>query len=89
MRMPVAFTLAAAAAGVILVFIVGGLILRPPLPLILAAGFDRAAISPNADGEDDIAVFSYALARPAVVSSVADKRGGQDLLFPTRSAARR
>ena len=76
MRIPVAVTLVAAAMGVILVFIVGGLILRPPLPLILGAGFDRAVISPNADGEDDIAVFSYSLSRPAVISlSLASEAG--------------
>ena len=81
MRIPVAVTLVAAAAGVILVFIVGGLILRPPLPLILAAGFDRAVISPNADGEDDIAVFSYSLSRPAVVSLSLTSETGATFYF--------
>ncbi len=81
MRIPVAVTLAAAAAGVILVFIVGGLIVRPPLPLILAAGFDRAAISPNADGEDDIAVFSYSLSRPAVISLSLTSDAGRTFYF--------
>ena len=81
MRMPVAVTLAAAAAGVILVFIAGSLILRPPLPLILAADFDRAAISPNADGEDDIAVFSYSLSRPAVVSLSLTNEAGRTFYF--------
>lgn len=81
MRIPVAVTLAAAAAGVILVLLLGSLILRPPLPLILAAEFDRAAISPNADGEDDIAVFSYSLSRPAVVSLSLTSEEGRTFYF--------
>lgn len=81
MRMPVALTLSAAAAGVILVLLAGSLILRPPLPLILTAEFDRAAISPNADGEDDIAVFSYSLSRPALVSLSLTNDQGRTFYF--------
>ncbi|MYD08823.1 MAG: hypothetical protein F4X02_02150 [Chloroflexi bacterium] len=81
MRVPVALTLGAAALGVLLVLIAGGLILRPPLPLILAAEFDRAAISPNADGEDDVAVFSYSLSRPAVVSLSLTGEAGRTFYF--------
>lgn len=81
MRIPVAVTIVAAAAGALIVFIMGWLILRPPLPLILAAGFDRAAISPNADGEDDIAVFSYSLSRPAVVSLSLTSEEGRTFYF--------
>ncbi len=68
MRIPVPVMLLAAAVGVILVIVVGSLILRPPLSLIVEAGFDRAAISPNADREDDLAIFQYSLSQPAVVS---------------------
>ena len=68
MRIPRTVALFAAAVGIIIVFALGSLILRPPLPLILEAGFDRPSISPNADGDDDIAVFSYALARPATIN---------------------
>ena len=81
MRIPVGVTLAAAAVGFVLLFVVGGLLLRPPLPLILEAGFDRAAISPNADGEDDLAVFSYALSRPAVVSLSLTGEAGRTFYF--------
>ena len=81
MRIPVAVTLFAAAAGALLVVLAGGLLLRPPTPLIVKAGFDRAAISPNADGEDDIAVFSYALSRPAVVSLSLTNSGGRTFYF--------
>ncbi|MCY3834096.1 MAG: hypothetical protein OXG85_13870 [Chloroflexi bacterium] len=68
MRLPRKLTLFAAAIGVLLVYAVGGIFLRPPLALITAAGFDRPSISPNADGEDDIAVFEYSLSRPATIS---------------------
>ena len=81
MRMPVAVTLAAAAAGVILVLLLGSLILRPPLPLILAAEFDRTIISPNADGQDDVAVFSYSLSRPALVSLSLTSEEGRTFYF--------
>ena len=81
MRISVVATAVAAAAGAILVVVVGGLILRPPFPLIVSAGFDRAAISPNADGEDDIAVFSYALSRPAAVSLSLTSEAGRTFYF--------
>ena len=81
MRFPFALTLLAAGAGVIIVLMVGVLLLRPPLPLILEAGFDREVISPNADGEDDIAVFSYALARPAQVSFSLTNEAGLTFFF--------
>ena len=36
--------------------------------MIVDAGFDRGTISPNADGENDVAIFEYTLSRPASVS---------------------
>ena len=81
MRIPIVITVAAAALGVMLALFAGGLILRPPRPLILAAEFDRAAISPNADGEDDVAVFSYSLSRPAVISLSLTNEAGRRFYF--------
>lgn len=66
MRSPCLFILMA-AVGIAAALVVGSLILSPPLPLIIEAGFDRDAISPNADGENDLAIFAYRLARPAVI----------------------
>lgn len=60
--------IAAAAFGLVLILAVGSLVLRPPLPLIAEAGFDRGTISPNADGENDVAIFEYTLSRPASIS---------------------
>ena len=88
MRLPRLLSLFAAALGAVIVFAVGSLLLKPPLPLIGAAGFDRPTISPNADGDDDIAVFEYSLSRPATISlSLASEPGGA-VLFPPASSAR-
>ncbi len=81
MRIPLPLTLLAAAIGIAIVMVAGRLLLAPPLPLILEAGFDRAAISPNADGVDDVAIFSYALARPASVSLSLTSAAGQTFYF--------
>lgn len=42
--------------------------LRPAGPLIVSAEFSRNAISPNADGVDDLARITYRLRRPGSVS---------------------
>ena len=67
MRVHLGFLLLAALFGAAFVLGVGSLLLSPPLPLIMVAGFDRESISPDADGENDIAIFEYRLSRPAVV----------------------
>ena len=81
MRLSRTLTLLAAALAFALVFALGSLFLQPPAPLILAAGFDRPAISPNADGEDDIAVFDYRLSRPATLSLSLIAEGGAQFYF--------
>ena len=86
MRFSRTLTLLAAALACALVIAVGSLLLRPPLPLILAAGFDRPAISPNADGEGDIAVFDYRLSRPAIVSLSLIAEGGPRFYFRQEQA---
>ncbi len=86
MRLPRLVTLLAAALGAVIVFAVGSLLLRPPLPLIIEAGFDRPSISPNADGEDDIAVFKYSLSRPASVSLSLTSQQGRQFYFRQRQA---
>ncbi len=86
MRLPRLVTLFAAAFGAVTVLAVGSLLLRPPLPLIGAAGFDRPTISPNADGEDDIAVFEYSLSRPATVSLSLTSEPGRQFYFRQRQA---
>ena len=86
MRLPIVVALPAAFVGIIIVTAIGSLILRPPQPLILAAGFDRESISPNADGIDDIAVFEYALSRPASVDISLTAAGGSTFYFRRNQA---
>lgn len=76
-----ALTTIAALAGAIALLFIGALLLRPPMPLIAAAGFDRQSISPNADGEDDIAEFKYVLSRPASVSLALTSENGATYTF--------
>lgn len=68
MRTPVLITMTAAliVAGAIIIF--GLPLMQPAGALIANAGFDRAAITPNADGQNDAAVFSYALSRDAEIT---------------------
>lgn len=81
MRVSYGFVLLAATVGILAVLVIGSLILSPPLPLIMAAGFDRDAISPNADGLNDLAVFDYSLARPAVIDIALTAENGQTFYF--------
>ncbi|MCY4145613.1 MAG: hypothetical protein OXE95_09375 [Chloroflexi bacterium] len=78
--------LIAAAVGILLVGVVGALLLAPPLPLIRSARFDRAAISPNADGDNDVATFAYSLARPATISLSLRAESGRQFYFRERQA---
>ena len=80
MRPPYPFILMA-VAGMVAVLVIGSLILSPPLPLIMMAGFDRDAISPNADGENDLAIFEYRLARPAVIDMALTAEDGTAFYF--------
>lgn len=68
MRISKPATIVAAGLGALLFVVIAAFVLTPPLPLIASASFDRAAISPNADGLGDVAVFNYALSRPATIS---------------------
>ena len=47
MRLPRKVTLFAAAVGVLIVAAVGGLLLRPPLPLIMEAGLRSTIDQPK------------------------------------------
>ncbi|NWG17878.1 MAG: hypothetical protein HXY41_14715 [Chloroflexi bacterium] len=77
--------LAGAAALVVLglVLVAGQALLRPDLPLITDAAFSLETISPNADGSDDVTVFSYSLSRNARVSLVFEDASGQVFTFRT------
>ncbi|MAU10723.1 MAG: hypothetical protein CL607_12945 [Anaerolineaceae bacterium] len=81
MRIPVIWTIIAAVVGVILVGVIGMLLIQPDQPLVISAGFDRDAITPNADGENDVANFSYDLTRNALVSILLTDTDGNTYVF--------
>ncbi len=73
------------ALGAVLWF--GSALISPNLPLITHAAFSLETISPNADGQDDIAIFEYGLSRNAVVSLYLEDERGQQ--YPFRQNERR
>ena len=81
MRIPLKFTLFAAFVGVVIILAIGSVIISPPLPLIVSAGFDRDIITPNADGDNDIATFNYTLARTATIDLVLVGDDGTEFYF--------
>lgn len=81
MRIPYGLTLISALIGILVIVVIGSLIISPPLPLIVSAGFDRDTITPNADGDNDIATFEYTLARTAVIDLVLVGDDGREFSF--------
>lgn len=81
MRIPYGLTAIAVIVGIIIVLLVGSFLISPPSELILEAGFDRETITPNADGDNDIATFSYVLSRPATIDIVLVGENGQAFNF--------
>jgi hypothetical protein len=81
MRIPLWTLLVGVAAGVALVLLVGFTLIDPNTPLIQSAGFEVETITPNADGDTDIALFSYSLSRPARVSLVFTNEAGDTFTF--------
>lgn len=70
-----------AILSALIVGIAGYLILQPPGDLLQNAEFSPARITPNADGESDITVFSYTLSRPADVTLVFEDAAGKAYVF--------
>ncbi len=74
----VAFGLIIAVA---VVAVVGYLILQPPVDLVRNVAFSDSILTPNADGEGDVIVFSYQLARSAMISLIFESEDGQVFVF--------
>ncbi len=70
------------AAGVVVV--AGQAVLQPDLPLIVSAEFAPDAISPNADGENDIIRYTYELSANADVTITFTGEDGQVFAFRER-----
>ena len=78
MRIPAGVLLLATLLGAVLVLLAGQALLQPDLPLITDAGFTPERISPNADGETDVAIFHYELSRNARITlQFEDADGGR------------
>jgi len=68
------------------IVVVGQQLVQPPRGLIANAGFSPEVISPNADGTDDVTVFSYTLHRNARISIRLTSREGQSFYFRENEA---
>lgn len=81
MRLPVWLVLVTAVIAAAIVIIAGMALVNPPRELILSAGFAPESITPNADGSDDITIFSYSLSRNASVSLRFTNQDGMTFVF--------
>ncbi|MBN1964718.1 MAG: hypothetical protein JW910_08730 [Anaerolineae bacterium] len=78
MHIPRLLTALVAVIVLVIVVAVGSVLVQPPRALIVAAGFTPDTITPNADGDTDVAVFSYTLSRNATVSLTFSDAAGND-----------
>ncbi len=81
MRFPVWLTIVVALVVTAGVLLVGKAMLQPNLPLIVEAGFSLDEITPNADGDKDIATFEYTITRTAEVSLLFEAEDGTVFVF--------
>lgn len=88
MRLSIWLTAGAALLMAAVVLFVGGVLLQPDKPLIAGASFSLDAITPNADGEDDITEFTYEITRGALVSLIFEHQD-DDSVFYFRQDERR
>lgn len=81
MPLPRVLTVLAALIAVAAAAVIGYLVLQPPAALLENASFDRAQISPNADGVDDLATITYSLSRPARITIYLENAAGERYYF--------
>jgi hypothetical protein len=67
--------------ALVVVGVAGYMAVNPPRPLLESAGFSSARITPNADGSDDVAVFTYRLGRNASITLVFQAQDGREFVF--------
>jgi hypothetical protein len=70
-----------ALMGAAAVMAAGLMIFAPQRALIMHASFDPAVISPNADGRDDVTIFSYTLTQRASVDILLESDTGEVFVF--------
>ncbi len=76
MRISVILVVVAALIAVVVVVVAGQTLIQPNQPLITRAAFSLDKITPNADGSDDVTIFSYHLSRVAEISIKLDSADG-------------
>lgn len=81
MRFPIGIALVVAVVALVAVLLVGQQIIQPSQPLIDGAAFEPSTITPNADGDDDVAVFRYTLTRNARISLTLQDEAGTVYAF--------
>jgi hypothetical protein len=81
MQIPKVWVLLTAILSALAVGIAGYFVLQPPGDLLQDAGFSPSRITPNADGQDDITIFSYTLSGEADVTLVFTNNEGQEYVF--------
>jgi hypothetical protein len=81
MRFPIGIALVVAVVALGVVLLVGQQIIQPSQPLIDGAAFEPSTITPNADGDDDVAVFRYTLTRNARISLTLQDEAGTVYAF--------
>lgn len=81
MALPKLYTVVGAVVAVIVVGVGGFFVLQPPADLLSNAVFSDTILTPNADGEGDIVVFSYTLSRNAIISLSFENENGQQFVF--------
>jgi hypothetical protein len=73
--------IAAALIAAALIVGAGLLLLNPDRPLIVTAQFEAEVLTPNADGEGDVVLFAYELARPAEIGITLASTEGDTYVF--------
>lgn len=81
MRIPIWITVAAALVVLVVVLVAGSLLIAPPQPLIVQAEFAPTAITPNADGSDDVTILSYELSRNAHITITFEAEDGTQFVY--------
>src|SRR5689334_2082904 len=81
MHISLRLTSVIAIVTVSLVLGVAWLILQPRGPALMAAAFSHTAITPNADGNQDVTRITYKLQRPAAISIYFLNQQGQRFYF--------
>ncbi len=86
MRIPIWLSLVVALIVVVVIVLIGQMLIAPPRPLITDAAFAPELISPNADGSDDITIFTYGLSRNAHITLTFTAQDGTIYAFRTDEA---